>query len=107
MECFQFQMADTKSAIHISGRGATTGNKIQSVENIKIQSSMKYNREMVVVGRASVTYYMYLIRTWQKWYIHKKDQGNVESAMLCNINVCVLATTFQYLLLHRTLKTKK
>ena len=61
MECFQFQMADTKSAIHISGRGATTGNKIQSVENIKSQSSMKYNREMVVVGRASVTYYMYLL----------------------------------------------
>ena len=62
MECFQFQMADTKSAIHISGRGATTGNKIQSVENIKSQSSMKYNREMVVVvGRASVTYYRYLL----------------------------------------------
>ena len=40
MECFQFQMADTKSAIHISGRGATTGNKIQSVENIKSQSSI-------------------------------------------------------------------
>ena len=55
MECFQFEMADTESAIHTSGRGAT-GNKIQSVENIKSQSSMKYNRELVV-GRAIVTYY--------------------------------------------------